>query len=70
MFCNFTRSSIDREYFPTVTFPSRLSLSCKNFVANTAATNTLNAPRGVTTEAGAKAYAAKFEASPIPTAQK
>lgn len=33
-------------------------------------TRTLNAPNGVTTVAGAKAYAAKFTASPIPTARQ
>lgn len=35
--------------------------------ANTADTRTLNAPSGVTSDAGANAYATKFAASPIPT---
>lgn len=38
-----------------LTFPRRFNLSFKNTDANTADTNTLNAPRGVTNEAGAKA---------------
>lgn len=33
-------------------------------------TITLNAPSGVTKLAGAKAYAAKLHASPVPTAKK
>ena len=37
------------------TFPNMFRFSCRNFWANTAATNILNAPRGVTSEAGAKA---------------
>lgn len=38
-----------------------------NFEASTAATRTLNAPSGVTKAAGAKAYASRLAASPIPT---
>lgn len=41
--------------------------SLRNFEASTAATNTLNAPSGVTNAAGAKAYARRLAASPMPT---
>lgn len=53
-----------------LTFPRRFKRSPRNFEARTAATKTLNAPKGVTSEAGANAYAAKFAASPIPTRGK
>lgn len=48
-------------------FPNKLSFSFRNFEAITDVTKTLKAPKGVTREAGANAYAAKFAASPIPT---
>lgn len=44
--------------------------SFKYLDAKTAETNTLNAPNGVTSDAGAKAYAAKLASSPIPTRKK
>lgn len=44
-----------------------LNFSCKYFEAKIDVTSTLSAPNGVTREAGAKAYAAKFNNSPIPT---
>jgi len=50
-----------------LTFPSRFSFSFKKYDDSTADTNTLSAPSGVTRDAGAKAYAAKFANSPIPT---
>lgn len=49
------------------TFPIKLSFSLRNLEDSTAATNTLNAPKGVTNAAGANAYASKFAASPMPT---
>lgn len=54
-------------YFIKITFPIKLSLSRRNLEESTAATNTLKAPSGVTNAAGAKAYARRLAASPIPT---
>jgi hypothetical protein len=48
-------------------FPNVPSSSFKKYDPKTAPINTLNAPRGVTRIAGAKAYAAKFAISPIMT---
>lgn len=50
------------------TFPNKFSFSLRYLDANTADTSTLRAPSGVTSDAGANAYATKFAASPIPTA--
>lgn len=49
------------------TFPIKLSFSLRNFEESIAATSTLRAPSGVTSAAGANAYASRFAASPIPT---
>lgn len=49
------------------TFPNKFNLSLRYLDANIADTRTLNAPSGVTRDAGANAYAVKFAASPIPT---
>lgn len=51
----------------SLTFPSRFNLSLRYLDVNIADTRTLNAPNGVTSDAGANAYAVKFAASPIPT---
>jgi hypothetical protein len=48
-------------------FPNVPSSSFRKYDPNTAPINTLNAPRGVTKIAGAKAYAAKFAISPTMT---
>lgn len=47
--------------------PKRFNFSLRNLEAITAEMITLRAPKGVTKEAGAKAYAAKLAASPSPT---
>lgn len=47
-----------------------LNFSCRYIAARIEETKTLNAPKGVTNEAGAKAYAAKLATSPIPTKSK
>lgn len=52
------------------TFANKLSCSFKYLEDNIAATMTLIAPNGVTTEAGAKAYAAKLNTSPKATKNK
>lgn len=49
-------------------FPSVPSFSFKKYDPKTAPINTLSAPRGVTSIAGANAYAAKFATSPTITA--
>jgi hypothetical protein len=48
-------------------FPSVPNSSFKKYDPSTAPIKTLNAPRGVTRIAGAKAYAAKFATSPTTT---
>lgn len=45
----------------------KLSFSLRNFEESTAATRTLSAPNGVTSAAGANAYARRLAASPMPT---
>jgi len=50
-----------------LTFPKRFNFSLRYLDANTADIRTLKAPNGVTSDAGANAYATKFAASPIPT---
>lgn len=50
-----------------LTFPNRFSFSLRYLEANTADTKTLKAPNGVTSDAGAYAYATKFAASPMLT---
>lgn len=44
--------------------------SLRNFDASTADTSTLRAPKGVTSAAGANAYARRLAASPTPTERK
>lgn len=51
----------------SLTFPNKFNLSLRYLEANIADTRTLSAPNGVTSDAGANAYAIKFAASPIPT---
>ena len=48
-------------------FPNVPSFSCKKYDPKTAPINTLRAPRGVTSIAGANAYAAKLATSPTIT---
>lgn len=50
-----------------LTFPIKLRRSFRNLDDKMAATRTLRAPSGVTSDAGAKAYATKLSASPTPT---
>lgn len=51
-------------------FPNVPNSSFRKYDPNTAPIRTLNAPRGVTRIAGAKAYAAKFAISPIITVNR
>lgn len=48
-------------------FPSKFSLSFRNFEDKIAATMTDKAPSGVTKDAGANIYAVKLSTSPSPT---
>lgn len=53
-----------------LTFPIKFNFSLRNFEERIAETRILKAPSGVTNAAGAKAYAKRLAASPIPTVKK